>query len=526
MPQLGLVILLVAELVYLTVRFDSQALDRASSPWLHLVAWSPQYLRLAITVAVTALVLKTWRLAGPAAARTPAKPSARITWLAVHVATLLLFVRITATVFDPALAGRNAGMWVTAWFVLGAATLGAWALALWPRRISWLESKSVRAFAGIAAALGGAAWLSGYIAEALWQPLARTTFRVVGAMLGVIYPQVVSQPDRLRLGTPGFTVRIAPECSGYEGIGLLLAFLAVYLWVYRRELRFPAALVLLPIGAVTMWVVNALRIVALIAIGTAGWREIALGGFHSQAGWIAFNAIALSFVVLLNRGRYFRNEAAVATVAHHDDATPAYLVPFLVVVACAMITGTFAAGIDWLYPVRVVAAAWMLWLFRRSYAHLGWTISWRAIAIGCVTFAIWIALVPSGPAGQPLPTALQSVPFAWAAAWLALRIVGYTVTVPLVEELAFRGYLTRRLMGSDFEHLPLGMFSWWSFVVSSLLFGALHGGFWLAGTIAGMTFALALYQRRAIGDAVVAHATTNGLIAMYVLTTGRWSMWG
>ena len=206
MPQLGLVILLVAELVYLTVRFDSQALDRASSPWLHLVAWSPQYLRLAITVAVTALVLKTWRLAGPAAARAPARPSARITWLAVHVAALLLFVRITATVFDPALADRNAGMWVTAWFVLGAATLAAWALALWPRRISWLESKSVRAFAGIAAALGGAAWLSGYIAEALWQPLARTTFRVVGAMLGVIYPQVVSQPDRLRLGTPGFTV--------------------------------------------------------------------------------------------------------------------------------------------------------------------------------------------------------------------------------------------------------------------------------------------------------------------------------
>ncbi len=526
MPQLGLVILLVAELVYLTVRFDSQALDQASSPWLHLVAWSPQYLRLAITVAVTALVLKTWRLAGPAAARAPAKPSERITWLALHVAALLFFVRITATVFDPALADRNAGMWVTAWFVLGAATLGAWALALWPQRISWLESKSVRAFAGIAAALGGAAWLSGYIAEALWQPLARTTFRVVGAMLGLIYPLVVSQPDLLRLGTPGFTVRIAPECSGYEGIGLLLAFLAVYLWVYRRELRFPAALVLLPIGAVTMWVVNALRIVALIAIGTAGWREIALGGFHSQAGWIAFNAIALCFVVLLNRGRYFRNEAAVATAAHHDDATPAYLVPFLVVVACAMITGVFAAGIDWLYPVRVVAAAWMLWLFRRSYAHLGWTISWRAIAIGCVTFAIWIALVPSGPAGQPLPAALQSVPFAWAAAWLALRIVGYTVTVPLVEELAFRGYLTRRLMQSDFEHLPLGLFSWWSFVVSSLLFGALHGGFWLPGTIAGMTFALALYQRRAIGDAVVAHATTNGLIAMYVLTTGRWSMWG
>src|SRR6476620_3804525 len=82
-PQLGLIALLVSELVYLTIRFDTQALDRASSPWLHLVAWSPQYLRLAITVAVTALVLKTWRLAGPSAARAPANPSARLTWLAV-----------------------------------------------------------------------------------------------------------------------------------------------------------------------------------------------------------------------------------------------------------------------------------------------------------------------------------------------------------------------------------------------------------------------------------------------------------
>src|SRR4029077_12918641 len=157
----------------------------------------------------------------------------------------------------------------------------------------------------------------------------------------------------------------------------------------------------------------------------------------------------------------FRSEAAVSAAVHQDDATPAYLVPFLVVVACAMVTGAFAAGIDSLCPARaavvvcwcpdrVVAAGGRLWLFRRNYAHLGWTISWRAIAIGCVTFAIWIALVPSGPAGEPLPAALQSVPCAWAAAWLAVRIVGYTVTVPLVEELAFRGYLTRRLMGSGF----------------------------------------------------------------------------
>jgi CAAX prenyl protease-like protein len=84
----------------------------------------------------------------------------------------------------------------------------------------------------------------------------------------------------------------------------------------------------------------------------------------------------------------------------------------------------------------------------------------------------------------------------------------------------------RRLIREDFSRLPVGLFTWSSFLLSSVLFGALHGGSWVAGTLAGMTFAVALYQRRAIGDAVVAHATTNGLIAMYVFATGRWSVWG
>ena len=175
-------------------------------------------------------------------------------------------------------------------------------------------------------------------------------------------------------------------------------------------------------------------------------------------------------------------------------------------------------------------ACWLqravLWIFRRSYTHLGWTLSWKAIAIGVATFAIWIAMVPAGPtARDQWPAALDAAPMHWAAAWLLFKVVGFTITVPLVEELAFRAYLTRRLMGPDVERLPIGLFSWSSFAISSVLFGMLHGGFWLAGTIAGMSFALALYQRRALGDAVLAHATTNGLIAVYVLATGRWSVW-
>ena len=34
----------------------------------------------------------------------------------------------------------------------------------------------------------------------------------------------------------------------------------------------------------------------LIAIGALGHPSVAVGGFHSQAGWIAFNAVGLGLV--------------------------------------------------------------------------------------------------------------------------------------------------------------------------------------------------------------------------------------
>jgi CAAX prenyl protease-like protein len=88
-----------------------------------------------------------------------------------------------------------------------------------------------------------------------------------------------------------------------------------------------------------------------------------------------------------------------------------------------------------------------------------------------------------------------------------------------------RAACQRRLMGADVERIPLGVFTWWSFAISSVLFGLLHGTFWLGGIVAGMAFGMALYQRRTVGDAVAAHATTNALLTIYVLGTGRWGMW-
>jgi CAAX prenyl protease-like protein len=108
--------------------------------------------------------------------------------------------------------------------------------------------------------------------------------------------------------------------------------------------------------------------------------------------------------------------------------------------------------------------------------------------------------------------------------WIAGRIAGSVITVPIAEELAFRGYLTRRLIAADFESIPPGSFAWPAFLISSVLFGALHGR-WVAGTLAGLLFAVVYYRRGRIGEAVIAHAVANALIAVWVLARDEWSLW-
>jgi CAAX prenyl protease-like protein len=64
-----------------------------------------------------------------------------------------------------------------------------------------------------------------------------------------------------------------------------------------------------------------------------------------------------------------------------------------------------------------------------------------------------------------------------------------------------------------------------SVLISSVAFGLMHGDRWLAGTLAGLIYAIAFLRRGRIGDAVVAHTTTNALLAAWVLVGGRWYFW-
>ena len=528
--QLALAALLLGEILYLTLRFDSQALASITSGWTTVLGWSPLLLRLAISVAVLTGLIGGRRFIAALARCMAAPANVWLPYLALHLLGLLAFVAVSRTVFSAGSAiAANPGLWAVAWGLSGMFTIGSWALALFPPT-QWrvLITSQWRVICwGVVA--GTAVWAAGLATEGAWTHLARYTFAFVAWMLGAIYPDVVIIPERLLVGTPAFRVHIAPTCSGYEGVGLILTFLGIYLYLFRKELRFPSALVLLPLGAVVIWILNAVRIVALIAIGTSGWREIALGGFHSQAGWLLFNAVGLTFVALIHHGGYFTKDRLKSAVRPRDqaiDSTTAFLGPFVTLLAAAMVTGVFSAGFDWLYPVRVAAAALVIWSCRAAYQAVRWSGSPTAVGIGFLTFVLWMALLPADlTAKDGWPAALQSVPSLWAGVWLVVRVFGYVVVAPVAEELAFRGYLTRRLIRSDIDQVAVGTFTWTSFLLTSLVFGAFHGPLWLPGTVAGLAFGVAMYRRRSLGDAVLAHATTNGLIVCYVFATGRWSVW-
>ena len=47
---------------------------------------------------------------------------------------------------------------------------------------------------------------------------------------------------------------------------------------------------------------------------------------------------------------------------------------------------------------------------------------------------------------------------------------------------------------------------------------------WLVAAICGIAYG-ALYLRRGLGAAIVAHVTTNLVLGLWVLKTGQWQFW-
>jgi exosortase E/protease (VPEID-CTERM system) len=354
--------------------------------------------------------------------------------------------------------------------------------------------------------------------------LHRSTLLMSSHILPLFVKDVVFEPANKLIGTQDFSVYIDLQCAGLEGIELFATFFSIYLWLYRSELRFPHVLILLPIGVIILWWLNVVRIVALILLGN--WSDsLGMEGFHSVAGWLFFNSATLGLVATSRCLRLFsKNDGNREAFVTSNPATP-YLAPLIIITLTAMITRIFFYSFDVLYPIVVIVGATAIWYYRKRIP-LQLNLSWSAAALGFLAFAVWVILRPgdtSSATAVAINTGLDSLSTADAVSWLLFRVVGAVLIFPIAEELAFRGYVLRKLVSVDFEAVSPGHFSWLSFLGSSVLFGAFHGQ-WLTGTLVGMVFATALYHGKSLSDAMISHCSTGLLLVGYVLATHHWSV--
>jgi hypothetical protein len=178
-------------------------------------------------------------------------------------------------------------------------------------------------------------------------------------------------------------------------------------------------------------------------------------------------------------------------------------------------------------PALLVLAAWRLGAYpelRRRRAGL------PDAAAGLAIAALWLApylLWPALPRGEPFDVDALGVEL--RPAWLALRLAGFVLVSPLVEELFVRGFLHRAVEAwpawQGFAALPVGRAHRAAFAVTVLWFTLSHSPWeWWVALPAGALFNLWLYRRGSLASVWLAHAVANGALGALV-AFGPFDLW-
>jgi len=185
--------------------------------------------------------------------------------------------------------------------------------------------------------------------------------------------------------------------------------------------------------------------------------------------------------------------------------------------------------------IRIVVVGAVLLLVSRPILDFRVRFPVQTILVGVAIFALWIGpdllwpgyrdsfLFSNGVVGRPessFPAEAREGPIA-----LGLRAARAALLIPIVEELFWRGWLPRWAINPNFAKVPLGTFTPFIFVVTAVLFASEHGSWWDVGLLAGLAYNWWMLRTKSLGDCILAHAVTNGCLAAYVISQGRWEYW-
>jgi CAAX prenyl protease-like protein len=214
------------------------------------------------------------------------------------------------------------------------------------------------------------------------------------------------------------------------------------------------------------------------------------------------------------------------------------IVPFALFVALLALRGAAPTdgswGIDprWIYGVTVVAVGGLLAIFWREYGEFARqrrptaAEALLATAVGLGVFALWIQLdAPWMTIGAP-SAVFTPLTAAGTIDWplAAVRWVGATLVVPVMEELFWRSFLMRWIERPVFEGVDPQRVGAKAIVLSTFVFVLAHT-MWLAAIVAGLAYAWLYVRSGKLWLPVIAHAATNGALGAWVVTTGNWQFW-
>ena len=208
-----------------------------------------------------------------------------------------------------------------------------------------------------------------------------------------------------------------------------------------------------------------------------------------------------------------------------------YVVPFAVFIGFLVIHKLLPVP----QAARFVIILALLAIFSRGLLPSRPSRAFLSVILGIGIFFVWIApdlLIPGyrnsilfsnsivgRPQGATEPSDQGN------AIFLLFRVLNSVLTIPIIEELFWRGWMMRWIVARPFNRIPVGTYNAEAFWLVAFLFASEHGSFWDVGLIAGVIYNWWAVKTGNLTDCVIAHAMTNACLAVYVIGWGQWQYW-
>lgn len=240
--------------------------------------------------------------------------------------------------------------------------------------------------------------------------------------------------------------------------------------------------------------------------------------------------------------RHGNRQSLRATIDRLGSARPDLVLVSPLMVFIALLGLAYAVPATWqaaATALRGAAGLGVVWLFRRHLPPWGRP-HWPIVIVGGV-LAGWGWVVGQGlfdqlglggrlaiMPGEKSPVDPRFELGAGNVFWTTwtLRLTVACTAVPVAEEIFWRAFLLRALIDwHHFERVPLGRFTWLSFLGTSVISTLQHPDNWGVSVLCWMAFNGVFYWTRSILCLVLLHGVTNLVLYLIVLRVGDWSFW-